>query len=241
MKLSDSAANHIIRRFGILSVTSGLLTCLALADVPITTLYSTGIGPGGPLADGDVDSYYLLSTADTTAGIELPDSWVVDEGVYPLNGTWTPDDSNSKWIGPVANESVPPWTNQDTDYNYIYTTTFNLSGMIPDTAEITGQFETDNQMLEVILNGSVTGIQNLDTGGFTYWTPFTITSGFQPGINTLTFVTHNYSDGQVGYISGPTGLRVEMSGTAEAVPSPAAATTALIGILGIARRRKVKR
>ena len=79
-------------------------------------------------------------------------------------------------------------------------------------AAIHGWLSVDDQLVDILLNGQSTG-QPLGGGGFTSWQAFAITSGIQPGVNTLTFVTWN---GSVG--DNPTGLRVEMCGWATPPP-----------------------
>jgi hypothetical protein len=70
---------------------------------------------------------------------------------------------------------------------------------------------------DIRLNGTSTGIT---AGGFSGWSSFTITSGFVAGLNTLDFVVVN-----TGSSPNPTGLRVELSGTAQA---NVVTTTALV-------------
>ena len=52
-------------------------------------------------------------------------------------------------------------------------------------------------------------------GGFDSATNFSISSGFAAGLNTLDFVVNN-----AGSSPNPTGLRVEISGTANAAGGP---------------------
>ena len=68
--------------------------------------------------------------------------------------------------------------------------------------------------------------------------PFTLTSGFVAGINTLSFRVENYS----GATGNPTGIIVSVSGTAEHAPEPAAAGLLGSGLLGLwlLRRRIVQ-
>jgi hypothetical protein len=40
---------------------------------------------------------------------------------------------------------------------YDYRTTFNLAGFNPSTASITGQWSTDNEGVEILINGVATG------------------------------------------------------------------------------------
>ena len=60
---------------------------------------------------------------------------------------------------------------------------------------------------------------------------FSISSGLQPGINTLDFLVNNDD--------GPIGLRVEMRGTASQAPQPASFALLGLGIAGLALRRRV--
>ena len=76
------------------------------------------------------------------------------------------------------------------------------------------------------INGVSTGQQ---AGFATTWTAFAITSGFVAGTNTLDFIVQNSG--------GPTGVRVEMSGTADrlggGVPEPASWAMMLVGFGGM--------
>jgi hypothetical protein len=135
-------------------------------------------------------------------------------GGYPV-GFWIGDNSISAWIGP----------NNDPDADgpggsYTYRTTFNLSGFDPATASLTGQWSADNEGLNILLNGAPTGST---AGGFNSWSPFTISSGFTAGVNTLDFIVDNWS--------GATGLRVEVTGNATEVLSevPEPASLLLLG------------
>src|SRR5207249_2044082 len=87
-------------------------------------------------------------------------------------------------------------------------TTFDLTGFTPTTAVLTGQFAADNSVT-IKLNGNTVGPT---APAFDTWTSFTINTGFVSGINTLDFIVNN--------VSGPTGLRVDISGTASPSGAP---------------------
>mgnify|MGYP003502844548 CR=1 FL=1 len=80
----------------------------------------------------------------------------------------------------------------------------------------------DNLGIDVLINGTSTG-HALPNFGWPSLHGFAIDSGFIAGINTLDFVLQNQG--------GPTGLRVEMSGTAF-VPEPT--SMALMALVGAA-------
>ena len=179
-----------------------LLPTLALAaPEPIPGLYNTGIGDGGsPLPATATDPHYqLVDSADpSNTG---PDTFVLPDG-FPIP-PWIANTSTSQWIAPDADQS--PGSSQG---DYTYRLTFDLNGFQPATATISGQWSSDNTGLQIRLNESDTG--QSQGGGFGELHPFSIDSGFQPGTNTLDFVVNNAGDG-----ANPTGLRVELSGTAE--------------------------
>lgn len=219
--------NAIVACLIMMSLTVGVSV---LRATPIT-LYNTGIG----LPDGAVDpNWTLVSSADPS--VPGPSTYVVTEGQFPLNGPWVPDSATSKWIGPMADQStgVLPGT-------YTYETTFTLPSNLSN-ARITGVWTTDNDGMDIILNGvdlgyitGFTAFQNLNN-------PFTITSDFVPGVNTLEFVVDNgHNDGPGGSdpSRNPTGLRVELSGEYNTVPEPV--TLGLVGLglcgMGLLRRR----
>ena len=89
--------------------------------------------------------------------------------------------------------------------------------------------------MTILLNGAATGFTFPVFNGSSF-DPFVISTGFVAGVNTLDFLVDNFG-------GGPTGLRVELSGTADvaAVPEPATLSSAdvagLMG-LGIAWRRR---
>jgi uncharacterized protein (TIGR03437 family) len=69
-----------------------------------------------------------------------------------------------------------------------YTTQFELSGCELSSVSIKGQFAA-SQSGQLFLNNNATPIAQTAANGALSFTTFTITSGFQAGPNTLTFVT----------------------------------------------------
>jgi hypothetical protein len=154
---------------------------------------------------------------------------------FPI-GPWISNSATSKWIAPRSDAG-----NGNADGNYTYRTTFDLTGLNPTSATITGWWATDNAGLDILINGKSTGISVpfSDGSGYSFQSQhaFTITEGFAPGINTLDFVVNNFPNS--GNIN-PTGLRVELAGAAEAGSVPEPCTLLLIGsgLIGLAATRK---
>ncbi|HOC69366.1 MAG TPA: choice-of-anchor Q domain-containing protein [Candidatus Hydrogenedentes bacterium] len=168
--------------------------------VPITTLFNTGVDNSGMiLADNTTDPHYRLKlSADPTwvgpatyASGDVPAAW-------NLIGT------DSRWIA-----ARYPSTAVEAGY-YHYQTTFDLTGMQPATAIISGRFSADNYLSSVQLNGTV--VPQV-TGGFNTWYDFALPQGsaFVEGVNTLVFIVRNLPD-DIG--ANYSGLRVEMAGWA---------------------------
>jgi hypothetical protein len=178
---------------------------VVVSAAPIPGIFNTGVDNGrNLLPDGAVDPHYTL-VASGDPNFPGPNAFTVLNNGSPLPSPWFPDGPISSWISVAANQSVGPIAGF-----YDYQLTFDLTGFTPGTAAIGGQFSTDNEMFDILINGNSTGINNGFTDLFQWgvWTPFTITGGFKPGINTLLFRTH--------YDGGPTGLRTEISGTVQA-------------------------
>jgi len=197
----------------------------------ITTLYNTGVdGSGNVLADGtSPDPHYALISVPS--GSSTTTSVITSTGGFPV-GPWLGDSASSAWIGPSGErgDSVP------LGGLYTFRTTFDLTGFNPGTAQISGNWSTDNSGYQILING-VPASQTFMPTGFTAYTAFAIASGFVAGLNTLDFVVLNF-DQDTG---NPVGLRVEMTGTASPVPLPAAAWLLLSGLVGFAAlgRRRV--
>lgn len=147
------------------------------------SLFNTGVDTGGtPLAGGSVDPHWSIVAGP---GITSPaDAFVVNDqsglGAYAQS-------SASHWI----------WVNADgsdvVGSTYTFRLTFDLTGLNPATASISGSWAVDN-FGSINLNGSPaigSGVLSLsDSSGdnFQFFHDFTITGGFVAGINTLDFL-----------------------------------------------------
>jgi len=110
----------------------------------------------------------------------------------------------SKWIAPnyTNNGCCPAGV-------YAYTMQFTLpSSFSPATATISGRWAADN-FATMELNGA--GVLNNVQAVINVWNPFTITSGFVTGTNTLTFFVTNILNNVQAYCPNFTGLRVEFT------------------------------
>jgi PEP-CTERM motif len=201
------------------------------ADMIPLALYNTGISSTGTLlADGATDPHYqLIQSAEAPFSSSDPlNTYVVDQNGWPIGGgVWTPDTTTSKWLAPKPTESMA--SGSDGVGTYEYETTFSLTGLYPSTARITGNWTSDNGGVEILLNGNaVSGATQFDY--HTLGNPFTITSGFKTGLNTLVFVVRNDTGGTTG---NPTGVRIELSGTASNTPEPESLGLVGLGLLGL--------
>ena len=121
---------------------------------------------------------------------------------------WLANTATSSWIGPNTAQTVSP------PGNYTYSTTFDLTGLVANTAQISGNWAGDNSGVSILLNGSNVGITtDASSVNFASFTPFSIANNanFAPGVNTLAFTITNFNDGG----NNPTGFRAELGGTAD--------------------------
>ena len=195
-----------------------LISCAANA-VPISTLFSTGLdAAGNPLPGAAADPHYSILELGLAPAVVRTNN----------AGTYFPNDANSQWIWQQAN-------GQPINVLRTFRTTFDLTGLDPTTAVINGDWGTDNQGFDILINGTSTGNQLLGVivANFSSLHPFTINSGFVAGVNTLDFIIQDN-----GVQSA---FRAELTGTADSLSVPEPTTLLLLGLglagLGFTGRR----
>jgi len=180
--------------------------CIATVTTPgvqIPGLYNTGVDAAGrPLTEDAADPHYSLTFGGTTAYV------ATEAGGFPIP-PWLGTNSMSAWISPSLDTAG--LSDGLGTYNYSYRTTFLLTGINLATVRLAGRWATDNNGVNILINGTSTGQSN--TNQFASWTPFVITNGFVNGVNTIDFVVNNGGPGSPPG-SDPTGLRVELWGSA---------------------------
>ena len=202
-----------------LAITLGLAT--SSMAVPIT-LFNTGVDAGGTVVPHNTigDAHYTLTSVP--AGSTTTTRAITSAGGFPI-GPWLGDNTDSRWIGPDNDRTDSQYADDDLTGPvglYEYQTTFDLTGLVPLTALISGRWSADDSGTDILLNGVSTG---QTASNYFSWTDFSLSDGFLPGINTITIIVNNSG-------GGPTGLRVEMSGTASASVPESGATVALFGL-----------
>ena len=190
---------------GIRITLSGTATPLPVQKVKsIPGLFNTGVDDDGNLLEAEtLDPHWILEYSDDF-DYEGPDTFTLKPG-FPV-GPWMEEGPDSRWIAPYPDQGTG-----NAPGDYLYRITFDLSEFDHETATITGKWSSDNDGPDVLLNDESTGIKT--TSGFGGFTEFEITSGFVEGINTVDFKVNNAPPG-----INPTGVRVELNGTAKELP-----------------------
>ena len=200
-------------------------SAMPAAAASITTLYSTGVNAVGVATIGNgADLHWTLNGGSAFTG--------GTNGVFPIP-PWVSETATSRWLTPSTN-AADGFYDASTDGIYTYTQVFSLTGYKASTASFSGVFASDNTVDKITLNGvTIAG----SGGSFSSWNAFSSAGGtFNAGVNTLTFTVRNFA--QNG--GNPTGLNVDVVGSATAVPEPASWALMVVGfgMVGFATRRR---
>ena len=188
------------------SATSTVAT-VSQVYIRVPTLFNTGVDASHNLVvGGTVDQHYQLTTSPDPV-YPGPQAQVLTDNVWPVGSPYPANGPFSMWISPATNGvnlAAGP---------YVYHTSFEL-GETVDVASfrINGNWGSDNEGVEVRLNGVSLGISNYSANFLLY--PFVITNGFVPGSNGLDFVIGNGA-------GSPHAFRAELSGIALTNPPTA--------------------
>jgi hypothetical protein len=163
-------------------------------------VYSTGVDDDNQLlADGAVDPHWRLTQSgdDRWKG---PQTYALESDTPPTPAGAKPSTA-SKWAVPGAD------LRGVANGQYLYEQTFHLDGLALDTASIVGRIVADDVVRKIEFNGVDIGQAGAD---FSAWRDIIITEHFVEGLNTLRIVVVNNGPGM-----NPSGLRVELSGSAD--------------------------
>jgi|HubBroStandDraft_6_1064221.scaffolds.fasta_scaffold01272_10 hypothetical protein len=187
----------------------------AFAQIPITTLYNTGVDDNHHSlgSKGAVDSHYKIVSGpgalygpDFTGGLGYT--------VTPLFELWVSPLPGSEWINSGDYGSSDPGDVPAGAYDY--QTSFDLCCVDPETVVLSLFFAADNNAC-IYVNGVSTNVCTVGGAlyGFLQYTnatiPYSHQAPFVPGVNRLDFVVTNYTD----HYGNPTpsGLIVYIRGT----------------------------
>ena len=211
----------------------------------LSNIYNTGVLTNNPSTGapatfntpGNVDTHYTVISSSSLpsaplAGVGAP-AYVLDPTVYP--GNVYVNNPGSLYISPAPTGSGTANTYYD------YRTTFDLTGYVPSTASLTGNYSGDDTLVGLYFNGVNTGTVGNPSGNYSAITPFTFTTQFVTGINTIDFIFYNIN--QAG--TNPTSLAVGGLTLTADVPEPGSVAMLVgMGISGagfLVRRKRVRK
>ena len=117
-----------------------------LKRIPIK-LFNTGIH----VAEGQPDPHWQVAVGgyDKKGTSSTPRPAIVSSVTGDIASSWLPNEpEKSQWISTVGNAARVPG-----DVIYTFSTTFELTGVRPETARLSGWFYVDNHVRAIRLNG----------------------------------------------------------------------------------------
>ncbi len=199
----------------------------------IAILMATGVLGAAPIvinntglaAPGAVDPNWTITSPAGSAFVTVVDG-------FPI-GPWLANTAASSWVEPAGGS-----VDTHGGGTFTYQTTFSLTGFVSGTAQLSFRAAVDNDITEVRLNGNVVGFTSSGFGAFSSLFAVTNAAWFNAGANTLEFDVFNAQGGP----PNPSGFRLEVSGTADQVPSPTPEPSAMLmaapALLALALRRR---
>ncbi len=207
----------MVKPFNRLVTIASLIPTLAVAE-PIV-VYNSGVDDSGvPLSGGALDPHWRI-TVSADPVFPGPNAFVLLNNAPLFSGGGTPNTAISKWIGLRADGGhLFPRSNCTdgcTEADYHFETTFDLTGLNPAMSVITGQWSPDDSSV-MLLNGvPVASYPYVQGVNWRVFAPFTITTGFVPGVNTLTVIVNNHFLPNSNLAANPSGLHLQISGTSQ--------------------------
>ena len=183
---------RIVRIALVAAGTVALPKVALAAPVAITKLYPTGVNDTGALlADQTLDGHWTVASSTDPAN-PGPNLYAFPATLSPIStGSWVANTATGRWL------TLNP-TDPNTASNAVFTfkVVIDLNGYQPGTASVTLRMAADDDY-KISLNGTTTGItRNNAYGSFAN---HTIATGWQAGMNTLTFSVNNSGGGPTGF------------------------------------------
>jgi len=181
---------------GIYIAAAIMLAAFAANAASIEGLYNTGVDDTGALLSvGAADTHWMITYSSQNPQPTLSRNAVIVDvnNIY----TWTPDElktpEDSKWI----------WQQVDAkpiNITLTFQTTFTIGEEFdPDSVYIFGRWSTDNDGLDILVNG-VSTQQQTDAYAYEKWTDFILDEGFVYGLNTIDFIVRD-TGGEGGFVA----------------------------------------
>jgi hypothetical protein len=201
-----------------------LLTMLAAAVIPCAAIaapiavHNTGVNGSNVLvAAGAQASFWTLAAEPAGASEAI--------GSNPFryhNPAYFADTATAAWVAPTASG------NAGVGGFYTYALTFDLTGLDPTTAAISGIYGTDNDG-SISLNGNAP-VATTGFAAFGGTTAFSINSGFVAGLNTIDVRMNNGGDPTAFFVQFNSATASPLS---SGVPEPATGLPLCLGLLGV--------
>jgi hypothetical protein len=202
-------------KISLMMIAAAVVPCITIA-APIA-VHSTGVNGSDVLvAAGGQASFWTLATEPAGASEAI--------GGNPFryhNGAYFADTATAAWVAPTASG------NAGVGGFYTYQLAFDLTGLDPATASISGIYGTDNDG-SISLNGNAP-VATTVFAAFGATTAFSLTSGFVAGLNTINVRMNNGGDPTAFFVQFNSATASALSST----PEPPTVLPFCLGLLGL--------